>query len=237
MSEKIRGDGYELVPESRFEKLVKKVDDILSNPLIDSSNAKKIAINLETVNGSLEKLLEVMKEISNKTSFEEKEENIISDQIKPLVKSVKNIHKQNDTIANGMVNIIDRLNDMQSQIDELKKNSFPIPSDEINPSLPPLSGGTKSPISDKPRENPDMNNSQAQSMPANNSNNNANLQQNNNIATQPNKPTPPPFEDKSLGSNNANVNSESNNKDHKKLFGKHLKGNAIPHMSPGGMKK
>lgn len=143
-AEKIHSD-YELVPQRKFLALEKEVVKILENPLIHEDKSKNLLVFMETLNDSIVSLLEVLVKINKDTSFEEKEEEYIRKQIKPIAQSVKEIKNQNETIATGMINIIDRLNEIQKQIYDLKDDMLPRPSTFDNPSLPPLTEGPAPP--------------------------------------------------------------------------------------------
>jgi len=134
-------DEFELVPERKFELMEKKLAEIFKSPIVKSKDTKELSENVKSVNASLTSLYSVLHKISENTSFEETENKLIQNQLKPLVRVIKNIREQNETIANGMVNIIDRLNDMQNDLIEIKNTIYPRPSTIENTSLPPLSGG------------------------------------------------------------------------------------------------
>ncbi|MFW5871913.1 MAG: hypothetical protein ACOCUT_02300 [bacterium] len=168
---------YELVPEKKFQILAKKVDQMIKNPLLETQSAAKMETLLEEVNDSIISLLDVMKVLSDDVSFDEKEKHLIKHEVKPLTKSIDEVKDQNETIANAMVNIIDRINDLQKQITRIEKFVNPPASPIQNNNLPPLSGGPQP---------PNGNNSNMQTNP-----NGSNSGQNSSISSPSNLPPPP----------------------------------------------
>ena len=132
---------YELVPEKRFLKLENSLKRLSKNPVLKVKNSDKFAQNIELLHDSIISLLEVLKSIKDDAEFADEDTAQFKKDIKPLVTAVHDIKDQNETIANGMINIIDRLNDFQKQMDTLKEYVLPIPQNDPNPQLPPLSGG------------------------------------------------------------------------------------------------
>ncbi|MFT4326574.1 MAG: hypothetical protein ACMXYK_03685, partial [Candidatus Woesearchaeota archaeon] len=107
-----REDEYELVPEGRFHYLENKVIEIFKNPIIKNTTAKDLAEALEKNNKSVDALISILRTIQADTKFEDKEQSIIKKEMHPLVLAVKEIQQQNNTFAKSMLNIIDRLNDI-----------------------------------------------------------------------------------------------------------------------------
>jgi hypothetical protein len=140
---------YELVPEKRFLRLEKSLKTLSKNPILKVKHSDIFARQVELLHDSIISLLEVLKSIKDDTSIDSESDELFKKEIKPLVQSVHEIKHQNETIASGMINIIDRLNDFQRDIETLKEYVLPPPSFEPNPQLPPLSGGP-TPPSDPP---------------------------------------------------------------------------------------
>jgi len=140
-------EGYELVPENKFKEIEKEVSKIMKSPFISDPSVKEMGGLLKAVNASLISLLEVLQIISEETSFENAEKNLIKRQIKPIVKEIDEVKKQNEIITEGMMNIIGRLNDMQTQLITIQRECIPFPQSEPNPNLPPISGGITPPDS------------------------------------------------------------------------------------------
>lgn len=137
---------YELVPEEKFLEVAKKVDEFSKNPLLETKAAARMENLIEDVNDSIISLLDVMKVLSDDVAFDEKEKHLIKHEVKPLVLIVNEIKEQNETIANAMVNLIDRMNDMQKQITHIENFIKPPASHMVNSRLPPISGGPQSPV-------------------------------------------------------------------------------------------
>jgi hypothetical protein len=133
---------YELVPEHKFHVLAEKVNEIAQNPLISAKSADKLHNLMEASNSSILSLLEVLQSLNHGASLDETEDAILTKHIKPLTSAVHEVKAQNETIANGMVNIIDRLNDMSEEIKNLR--DFVTPKQRLD-TLPPLSGGPAPP--------------------------------------------------------------------------------------------
>jgi hypothetical protein len=133
---------YELVPEHKFHVLAEKVNEIAQNPLISAKSADKLHNLMEASNTSILSLLEVLQSLSHGASIAETEDAILKKHISPLTHAVHEVKAQNETIASGMVNIIDRLNDMHAEMKDLKE--FVTPKQRLD-TLPPLSGGPMPP--------------------------------------------------------------------------------------------
>jgi hypothetical protein len=133
---------YELVPEHKFHVLAEKVNEIAQNPLISAKSADKMHNLMEASNTSILSLLEVLQSLNSGASMAETEDAILKKHISPLTHAVHEVKMQNETIANGMVNIIDRLNDMHAEMKDLKE--FVTPKQRLD-TLPPLSGGPMPP--------------------------------------------------------------------------------------------
>jgi hypothetical protein len=153
------GGDYELLPEKRFDKLEAQVNEILKNPLVRKETAHEFHEVLLSTNVSIKALADILKKISEDTSLEQKEEDYVKNQLKPLTLAIKEIKEQNETIATGMVNIIDRLNELQKEIVGIKQThghtqqqyyqmqpqeNEPVDSNNNN-NLPPLQGGPMPP--------------------------------------------------------------------------------------------
>ena len=141
-TKKKKREDYELVPLKRFEDLSEKVLEISKNPFLEKSSAKRVESLLEAVNDSIVSLLDVMKVLSEDMAFDEKEKHLIKQELRPVVKSIDEIKEQNETIANAMVNIIDRISDLQKQVSTIEKNITPRFPERRNPTLPPLESGS-----------------------------------------------------------------------------------------------
>lgn len=144
---------YELFEEKRFLELENKVDEMFKNPMMKKDSVHQLHELLISTNKSIKSLAEVLRKISTDTSFDEKEETFVRTQLKPLILSIKEIREQNETIATGMINIIDRLNDLQREVGVLKNTSLPIASQNNHSELPPLSGGPVAPFSNNFKSN------------------------------------------------------------------------------------
>lgn len=136
---------YELVPEKRFLKLEKSLKTLKNNPILKVKRSDVFAKQIELLHDSIISLLEVLKSIKDDTSVDSEGDDLFRREIKPLVQAVHEVKHQNETIANGMINIIDRLNDFQKELETIKEYVLPPANPEPNPQLPPLSGGPTPP--------------------------------------------------------------------------------------------
>jgi len=139
-------DEYELVPELKFKKLATKVEEISKSPFVSAPGVDKMSMKIDTLNLSILSLLEVLKEIADNNNFEETEQKLITTELKPLIKEINKIKKQNDDLSILFNNIVDRLNDLSSKVDSISYGVLPNPVEVSNPSLPPLQGGPESPV-------------------------------------------------------------------------------------------
>lgn len=136
---------YELVPMKHFKELEAEVQDIHKSPFVSGPNVEKTGAVLTSLNESVISLLEILQKVSDETAFESMENKIIKKETAPLVKSIEEVKTQNIEIIHNMRNIMDRLNDIQFQVNTLQNSTLPQPTNIANPNLPPLQGGPTPP--------------------------------------------------------------------------------------------
>ncbi len=173
-------EDFELVPEIKFHELEKKVEYISKSPFIGTKDIHLMGDKLDGVQESIISLLEVLQLLSNHASFQDTEKNLIQNELAPLQRAVYEIKQQNETLATSIVNIIDRLNDINTKLDLISKKQIPLASKVQNPTLPPLNGGPIPPNTKFPSSNQNFNNVMTSGNGENNSFNNVQNQFNSN---------------------------------------------------------
>lgn len=136
---------YELVPEKNFHKLEHTIKEINESPFVSDPSVREMGTLLRGVNKSLLSFLDVLKVISDSASFDEKEKNLVHEELKPLVDEIAIIKNQNETINSNLQNLMSRIDDLHFKMQTLQQLSLPYASENPAPNLPPIQGGPQPP--------------------------------------------------------------------------------------------
>ena len=142
-------DEYELLPHKRVLQLEKDVVALKKNPLGSTGDGKSLTEHMDTLSKSMNELVKIFKTASTQMDLEERETELVSKQLGPLMERVDLLIDQNKKIAKGIVAIADMLEDHkkdhedQASSPELRQTSsslpkqFALPQRDMQPPLPP----------------------------------------------------------------------------------------------------
>jgi hypothetical protein len=114
-------DNYELVESDDLKDLKNDLDKIKKNPFITKSSGTELKSSIDGLKDSLSQMIGIFEKASDNMTMEEKEERMISRQIKPLFAKVDKIVAQNETIAEGLVTIADKTEETNKQVTSLQQ--------------------------------------------------------------------------------------------------------------------
>jgi len=107
-------DDYELMPHKDISSLKKQLEAVKENPNVASSEGLKRSI--EKLTDSLENMLVVFEEAAEEMKLEDKETEVISQKIEPLMDKLDEVSEQNKQIAKGIVAVADMIKDIRLKV-------------------------------------------------------------------------------------------------------------------------
>lgn len=117
----ILDDDYELVPKREILELKKQIQELKQDPLGQASGSGFYS-SIEALNTNLSKMINIFKQASEEMKLEERESQIISQKIEPILEKIDEIHEDNQAIAKAILNLSD---DMKELKEQLERNSAP----------------------------------------------------------------------------------------------------------------
>ncbi|MBI1970612.1 hypothetical protein HYS47_02620 [Candidatus Woesearchaeota archaeon] len=138
---------YELLPHKRVLQLEKEVGALKKNPLGSTGDGKSLMEHMDTLSKSMNDLVKIFKTASSQMDLEERETELVSKQLGPLMEKIDLLIDQNKKIAKGIVAIADMVEDHKKDHEdqssgEFRQTSsslpkFSIPQRDMQPPLPP----------------------------------------------------------------------------------------------------
>ena len=107
-------EDYEILPKNTVSNLKKQVDDLRGTPM----NNRNLQSSMDNLSKSINNMIDMFRVASEEIKLEEKEDELVSNKIDPLLAKLDAIIDQNKKIAQGMVAIADI-------VKEQRENSSP----------------------------------------------------------------------------------------------------------------
>jgi len=104
-------DDYELVPGRIVSDLKRDMEELKRNPLGSTGSGKDLLQGIDNLNNSLSMMIDLFKEAAESLKLEEKEEEVLSKKIDPMIEKLDSIIEQNKKIAQGIVAIADMISE------------------------------------------------------------------------------------------------------------------------------
>lgn len=134
---------YELVPHKVVSELKKEVEELKQNPLGSTSGGHDLQGSMNALAHSINDLLTLFKDATDQMRMEEKDSQIFSKRLDPMLEKLDTIIEQNHKIAKGILAVADMLREhlrhkpkpepMPQRMPLPQRQNFRPPFPEFNP--------------------------------------------------------------------------------------------------------
>ena len=135
---------YELMPHDKIEALRNELAKLKGERKADAPQSTNVLDAMQNLTETLDHFMELFQSAIEEMKIEEREEELISTELKPLHEKLDQILDQNQKIAQGVVALADMLNRDRGQIRVPQETSSlfstlgPPPMTKLMPPPPPL---------------------------------------------------------------------------------------------------
>jgi len=112
---------FEFVPTQELKKLEQEITRIKSHPIMQDEDSKKLQSSMTALYQSMERMLDVFRKATDDMELEEREDKLMQKHMGPVTSGINAISEQNETLAEGVVNISDTLEELKSDMSKLFK--------------------------------------------------------------------------------------------------------------------
>ena len=102
---------YELVPHKIVSELKKEVQDLKQNPLGSSTSGHDLQGSMNSLAHSINDLVTLFKDATDQMRMEEKDSQVLSKRMEPMLDKLDTIIDQNHKIAKGILAVADMLHE------------------------------------------------------------------------------------------------------------------------------
>lgn len=135
-------DEYELMPHKSLEGMKKELEELrrhASNIEPKTGLPKETSSSITSLTKSINSLMDLFKKASAEMKLEDRDEQLLSKQIKPLMEKVDTLLEQNSKIAKGIIAVADMVKENIHKPEEIHPPRAPTPPPAMPPpGLPPL---------------------------------------------------------------------------------------------------
>ena len=132
---------YAIVSKKEFLKLKNELEKLKKNPLQGTPAGENLQESIDNLSTSLNGMMSLFKEAADDLKIEERDTQIVSKKLDPLMEKVDTLIEQNQKIAKGIVAVADMVKEKLAAIEEKTE-----PKREEKPSLPPLGAAPAPPM-------------------------------------------------------------------------------------------
>lgn len=125
---------YAIVSKKEFMKLKQELEKIKKNPLEGSPSGANLQDSIDNLNTSLTGMMALFKEASDELKIEERDTQVVSKKLDPMMEHMETLIEQNQKIAKGIIAVADMV---KEKLEEIEAKTASKPKEEKK-ELPPL---------------------------------------------------------------------------------------------------